>query len=399
MMVRLLGLRLAFVLALLAGVATTVVTPAAATVTISVAPSLFEVAATPGGEGVQELHVYNEGDEPFDATTGVEPYKRATAEQSAVDWLAVEPAVIHLEPGEQATIKVTIRIPKEIESGGRYAAVTLTTGAKQSAGSNSAVAGKLGVAFLIAVQAKSSLRRYAAFDQFAPVLLPSGQVGFWGSIRNNGNLHFVSQGSVEIAREDGTPVARLDFPETTAILPSSAESIVALGEIPLEAGVTYRATARIDYGGDEPAIATTTFTTAGLLAIAAVAVCENADRGPTFGVALRNDGSIGVQPTVSFEVRDASGTPRLTTGPSTPPLVLPQQTADVTSEFPSRLLSGDYVLTVTVGAGQASPLTYEQPFRIGGLIDGSTPACAPAIPAGGDGTGESIAVHSAVRFG
>jgi hypothetical protein len=367
--------------------------------TISVAPSLLEVSATPGGKGTQELTVYNEGDEPFDATTGVESYKHAAGEQSAVDWLTVEPASVHLDPGQQTKVKVTIRIPKSIDSGGRYAAVTLTTGAKKTEESGSAVAGKLGVAFLIAVQAKAPLRRYAAFDQFAPILLPDGQVGFWGSIRNNGNLHFVSQGVVEITREDGTPVGRLDFPQTTAILPSSAEQIVAQGEVPLDPGVTYVATARIDYGGDEAATVTSTFTTTGLLAIAGVTVCDNPERGPTFGVALRNDGSIGVQPTVAFNVREAAGTSLVAAGPGAPPLVLPNQTAEVTGDYPGRLLSGDYVVDVTVGVGQAQPLTYELPFRIGGLVDGSTPPCAAETQSGGDGTGNTTASDIAIRFG
>ena len=45
--------------------------PAAAAITIGVTPSLVEMKADPGATGSQELTVSNQGDEAFDATTGV----------------------------------------------------------------------------------------------------------------------------------------------------------------------------------------------------------------------------------------------------------------------------------------------------------------------------------------
>lgn len=370
--------RLLLSLAVLAGVAATAAAPVRAEVGVSVGPSLIELNADPGGEGRQELTVTNTGDEPFEAVTTVEPYRGADGVYSAVDWLTAEPAAFRLEPGEQQTVAVTIAVPRGLESGGRYAMVAITPGAKETGGAGAAVRGKLGVPFLIAVDGDGKLTRTAKLERFAPVLERDGRIGFRALIRNEGNLHVVAQGAVAIGQGDDDPFGRLDITKTTSILPGTEQMVVAYGSLPLESGAAYTAAVEIDYGAKEPLTEQTRFTVAPSLVVERQRVCENLDRGPTLALALRNDGDLGLEPGAELTIEDETGQPVQGSVTTPAALIWPGATAELVVDFPNRLLSGSYVLVARVSYGVEDPVEARAPFQIGGAGENVAPLCGSA---------------------
>ncbi|MGH2559048.1 MAG: fimbrial biogenesis chaperone [Thermomicrobiales bacterium] len=367
--------RLLLSLAVLAGAAASAAVPVRADVGVSVGPSLIELKADPGGEGRQELTVTNSGDEAFEAAATVESYRGADGEFSAVDWVTVEPAAFRLEPGQQQRLTVTITVPRDLESGGRYAMVAITPGAQETEGTGAAVTGKLGVPFLIAVDGEGKLTEEATLERFAPTLEPDGRIGFRALVRNEGNLHVVAQGAVEISDGDGDPFGRLDIPRTTSILPGSVQTVIAFGSLPLDAGGEFTAATEIDYGGKKPLKAETAFTVAPSLAVEGLGICENLDRGPTLRATLRNDGDLGLEPGVEFAIEDASGQPVQGTAATQPAFVWPDATAEIAVDFPQRLLSGDYVLIARARYGMDGEIEQRWPFAIGGTGENVAPLC------------------------
>jgi hypothetical protein len=375
---------LPLVLTLVAGGATLVAPPAAASIGIGVTPSLLKLSAKPGGTGRQELTVSNEGDEPFDATTAVVPLEGATGADSAVNWLTVEPATLHLEPKEKQTVTVSIAVPDDLESGGYYASVTITTGATTPEGNAAAVAGQLGVPFLFTIEGKGKLRQQAKVERFAPVFEPDGRVGFRALVRSAGNVYIETQGKVEIADGGGKKIASLDFPASGRILPDAVRLLTAQGSVPLKEGEKYRATVTLTFGEKgKPLTTKETFTVERPeLSITSLGVCENLDRGPTISLAGQNKSDLGVQPTVTLAVQKADGGQVGEMKVPAGPLLWPDDTTNFQVDFSQRLVSGEYVLKATVEASQVTAVTRELPFQIGGIGGTPVPLCSETAPAG-----------------
>ncbi|MHB8992207.1 MAG: hypothetical protein ACYC66_11315 [Chloroflexota bacterium] len=343
-----------------------------ADVTISVAPSFVELSATPGGEGSQELTVYNEGSEPFQVTASIIPARGAEGDRSAVEWLKVEPTTFELAPGQERKVKVSIAVPAGLETGGRYAQVAFKTGAKNVSGSGVGVSGQLGVPFLIAVQGGASLTREASVDRLIPVLEPDGRVSFRVQFVNRGNLHLVPRGFVEVSRANGSPAGKLDLPETTPILPGTERLLQVDGSLPLEPETGYGARVTLEYGGGAPAVADAMFAVKAAMAIEKMSVRENPDKGPTLLLSLRNDGEVGLLPRVQVAVRGDDGRVRGNAAPQTP-LLWPGQTTDVEVQYPARLPTGEYILVARADYGGSSPAQKETPFKIGNPLPSPNP--------------------------
>lgn len=381
------------VLALAVGWSFLGMTTASADVTLGVAPSLIEVTANSGGEASQELTIYNDGSEPFGVLASVEPYKGGKGDQSAVDWLKVEPGSFELAAGSQRHAKVSITVPDGARVGGRYAMVAFKTVASGSTGSGAGVAGQIGIPFLISVGSQDTLTRQARLQKLVPVLQADGRVGFRALLANRGNLHVVAQGEVEVRQADGPSAealaGRLDFPQTTAILPQSEETLASDGTLPLQEGVTYRARARIEYGGGGPAVAETAFKARAALKAENLSASESPVKGPTLRLDLRNEGELGITPRVQFAVRNAEGRLLGTAELPRPPLVMPGQTAKLETTFPQRLSSGEYALVALVEYGAATPIRLETSFRLGGPLPTPNPVWGEAPERARD-TGQSF---------
>ncbi|MGH2559700.1 MAG: hypothetical protein ACRDJH_11590 [Thermomicrobiales bacterium] len=379
------ALRPAWAILLVLGLALPAASPpgARAAVTLGVSPAVVELRADAGAEGEQSVTVLNGGDEDIEVATAVEAYKGADGERSAVAWLTAAPASFRLEPGESRAVEVAIEVPGGLTSGGRYAQVSFTTGGGAVEGSGAAVAGKVGVAFLVVVEGDGEIERAVALERFAPTLEPDGRVGFRALVRNDGNVHARPTGAVAISDGTGEPFGSLEMPQGGTLLPDDSLLMAARGSLPLDPAARYTARAVVEYGEEEPITAEVAFAPVAALTIPTLSVCENLDRGPTLTLGLRNEGELGLLPRVELALREADG---MALGGATPPdplLLWPGETVEFGLDYPERLVSGEYVLAVRVDYAMPSadgqtilpPVEQETVFAIGGLGDGAAPVC------------------------
>jgi hypothetical protein len=327
---------------------------ALADVAISAAPSLFEVAATPGGVGSQEIRVTNAGTEPFRVSAQVAQYKGAEGSLSALNWLKVEPASFDLAPGEQRTVKVSITIPQDAGSGGRYALVAFKTGSSFGDGSAVGVAAQVGVPFLITVKGVEPLTQQPSFDRLVPVLEPNGGLGFRAAVENRGNTHFYSRGTVEVTSEGGQSWGRAELRESTAILPGTLELLYSDRPISFREGTTYRAKGTISFGEGSPQGHELEFRASSILEIDEVSAQTGASGELDVFLRLRNTGGLGLLPRIVMAVREEQGKVAGVLAPNQQPLVWPGQSVEVQAEYPGRLSPGTYTLVARAEFGAAA---------------------------------------------
>ena len=222
-------------------------------------------------------------------------------------------------------MKVSIAVPDNLDSGGYYASVTITTGAKKANGSQAGIAGQLGVPFLITISGKGKVASSATIEKFAPVLESDGRIGFRALVQSNGNRYVTAKGTVQVDQADGKHLGSLEFPQTTPILQGDERLMQTQGSLPLQMGARYKASVSVDYGAKKPATTDASFTvSAPAVAAANLSVCENLDKGPTLSATLQNSGDLGVMPNVTLAVKQESGSD-LGSGPlPAPPLIWPR---------------------------------------------------------------------------
>ena len=370
--------RLLFAVVLLGTVAGGLSTSAGATISFSVSTGLVDLTGAPGSTGSQELLIRNDGDESLELRIAVEPNPSVSSDRSAVAWLSLETDALTIQSGDGASFRVQITIPDDVESGGYYARVTLTSATDEAADNVTAVAGQLAVGFMITVDGRGEIEQSAAIGRFAAVLEQDGRIGFRVELINNGNVHLINpSGIIEVVDDAGASYGNLPIPETIPLLPGNTSVMSTQGSLPMTAGAAYRAEAGISYSGLEtPLTASTDFMIEPLLEAGNITICENLDRGPTLTVELANSGTIGLQPVVFMQVSTADGTSLGSAPVATGQLLWPDEGRVLSIDFPERLPSGEYRLLTTVSFDPlGEPIVLDTPFQIGGIDGDPVPFC------------------------
>lgn len=151
----------AALLGLVAAILTTVVASPTvrAETRIGVSPSLLELRASPGDHGLEDVTVYNEGDEPFSATISLGELPGAEGRFSAKKWVRVSPGELYLRPGDHRSVELHISVPGGASSGGHYVMLYFRTGVKKSDVSGTGVSGRVGVPLLFTVEGKGPIKK------------------------------------------------------------------------------------------------------------------------------------------------------------------------------------------------------------------------------------------------
>ena len=167
----------------------------------------------------QTLTVTDQGNLPLDVTMSkigfVElpdgsPKFESDAPYSAVNWVTVDPAGFHLEPGDHTQVTVTIAPPSTAEPGEHEVALVSSVLAPKS-GSNIRITRGIGVALYITVPGPIN-ESTAVTDLQAPGFIESGPITLTATFRDSGTVHrdFVGGGRLSIGVSGGT-VALPDF--------------------------------------------------------------------------------------------------------------------------------------------------------------------------------------------
>ena len=159
-----------------------------------------------------------------DGATGrplfVEPEESAW---SMSTWITAKPAQFTLEPGQKKKIKISIKVPKNAEPGGHYAAA-LFQSIPTSAG-QTGVAAKLGSLFLLNVTGNIVEKGKVSYLT-APRITEPKPTDFKMGFKNVGNVHLKPKGSLRIRQFGGSTVAKLALGDEN-VLPRSTRAFTA----------------------------------------------------------------------------------------------------------------------------------------------------------------------------
>jgi hypothetical protein len=355
--------------------------PASAEVTIAVSPALLELDGSAGGRGDVEVTVSNNGDEPFEIVTAVEPLQDLVDDRSAVEWSSVEPSRLRLEPGEDRTARLTLAIPDDVASGGRYATVAFSTVAPgENAGT--AVSGRILVPVLLTVEGRGDLTRLPVLERAALFLEADGTLGVRAQVRNDGNAHVPIAGDAEVAIPGTDRPGRMSV-AMGRVLPGTTRVYAGDSSLTLPLGATYDVSLTLGVPADQEALGVPdihrTFSASAIpeLVLEDPRVCENADRGPTVTVGLDAEGDLGVVAAVRFEIRDAAGAPVPGAGASRAVLAWPMDATGVSADLTDPLPAGEYTLVTSAALGGGGAVETRLAFSVGGDPATAAPPCAP----------------------
>jgi len=158
-----------------------------------------------------------------------------TSSYSAREYITVEPDLFHLEPGQSQEVVASIRIPRDVGSGGRYAIIYV----------HSAPAGEGQVAVVSAINTlvlltikDSQIVHEGRISEFTVGEVVSGQsIDMLTIFQNTGNHHFKIKGELTISDSRGEVLDTINIPLTpSSILPAMSRelesSFAPKGELP-----------------------------------------------------------------------------------------------------------------------------------------------------------------------
>lgn len=360
-------------------------TPASAQVSLSVAPAFLELEGDAGDTGSIEIDVTNKGDEPFDAVTAVTSFQGMAGDRSLLDWSAVAPERLTIAPGDAGTVTFSLAIPEDATSGGRYAAITITT-VPETGDNTAAVAGQVVVPVFIAVRGGGDLEATSELGRSALFLEADGRLGARVEIVGTGNVHVPFVGEVAVTDDANGIDAKLAI-DAGRVLPGTTRTYATATTLPLPLDRSYHVTIAMGTPDEAERMTGEPVHTAELdveatagMALDGASVCETLDGGPRVAAILRSDGTLGLTPAVSFQVLDASGAPMASVQGATPALLWPDDTVIVPARLDAALPTGDYSLVTMATAGADLSTQLTMPFSIGGDPATAAPLCATPEP-------------------
>lgn len=128
---------------------------------------------------------------------------------SLKDFLHFEATTFELENGEQAFVPVRVTLPTDVEPGGRYGSVLVSTTAKEGAtGQSSAIVSRIGTLFFVRVPGDVKEEgRLSGFQTLnAQKFFGSGPITFRLLYENNGSVYLNPYGEVRIKNIIGQEV-------------------------------------------------------------------------------------------------------------------------------------------------------------------------------------------------
>jgi hypothetical protein len=379
--------------------------PALARITIAVAPALLELEGSPGSAGRIALTVSDNGDEPIDVVTGITELTGMVGDHSAVAWSRVTPERTSLQPGEHRTIEYIVEIPDDAPSGGRYAAITITTAPPQASPSPSASAGadtsshmtgRIEVPVFLTVDNGTDglVGRPITIERSALFLGQDGSLAVVTDVSNGGNVHVPLTGHARLtdaSRSPGpspspSPLADIHF-TMGRLLPETTRTYVADDLVTLPLDSPYDLT--IELGPPEAtdatvmraaiAHATEHVVATPSMSVGSIDVCRAVDGSYQVSVALVNDGDLGLVPAVTLGILDVNGTEVGNARASVQAASWPGTTVDATGVLAPDLPDGTWTLIARVAYGPDLATESSRSLTIGTSTDAPL-ACPAPMP-------------------
>ncbi len=222
-----------YLIALLIGTVSLVV---GATQAATVSPATVDLIANRGESINQEMIIHNSSDQTriyslstikFESSEepGVPKFIPYEEDHTGLaEWIKFPERTVEVDPGQTATLALTIAVPSDIEAGGYYAAVLVSEAGEAG---NVSVEAKIAVLFFLTVEGENSYK--AEILEFETKgwtnRLP---VDFSFRMQNQGNVHLIPIGQIVVRDFFGTPVAGIPVnEELSRVLPMSTREFTA----------------------------------------------------------------------------------------------------------------------------------------------------------------------------
>lgn len=182
---------------------------------MTLSPPLFQVALAPGDEWSSTINLTNANPYELTVYASVQNFSpkgegggaffypsremRSGGNRELASWMTLGEGPHVILPGESARIPFTVRVPKDAEPGGHYAAVLVgTQPGDSSGGAGMAVGSFLSSLFLVRIAGdvieEGKIRDFFAERTFSD----SQEATFHLRFENTGNVHIVPQGDIAI---------------------------------------------------------------------------------------------------------------------------------------------------------------------------------------------------------
>ncbi len=239
------------------------------------------------------------------------------------------PLQFELAASEAKEVKISVAVPADASSGGRFATIFFSTvpqaAVKTGKGAGfeggSGFGAKIGTAFLLTVRGPLTLE--TALAKIVPVALGPGRIGFRVEAENSGKVHVILKGEIDLKDQDGNVIGQFTLPETTAVLPGSTRSYNFKGFVDVEPG-DYQASGTLDYSWtgrqveaaevqaddwtDRTSSQEISFNSQPALEVTALDMeLEGFEGDVRFTAELKNNGDVEVAPAGLIEVRNKKG--------------------------------------------------------------------------------------------
>ena len=224
-----------------------------ADISIAVYPTFLEFTGDAGASTSQGITVTNKGTGNTSVSITIGDLETAHPEDSAATWLSTDKQHFVLEPGESQEFTVTIRIPKNADPGGHFAAVYIqaSTGAGEWS-DGAGVGASVLSSFMITVRSPEpdGLRLQGTLVEIVPLSKGANRLGFRAEIENTGNVHFVPRGDLALKDREGNIIGTLPLPEGISVLPGTTRSYYFTGTLAASPG-EYTVIAKVDYSWEK----------------------------------------------------------------------------------------------------------------------------------------------------
>ncbi len=251
--------------------------------TLTITPPLFQMAIGPGEVWRSSIKIVNTN--PYDLTvyagamnfeaSGEEGQGRfipilsrnsgipLTAGENTVDnyslakWIEITPDPIFIPQGKSVDIPFIVRIPKEAEAGGHYAAILVGTRPQNESSNGANVLVSSQVSSLFLARVNGDIREEGHIQEFKTgrTFYEKPNIDFILRFANTGNVHLKPQGEIAIYNIWGREMGKILINEKNDfgnVLPRSARKFVFNWQREsslLEIG-RFKAAATISYGED-----------------------------------------------------------------------------------------------------------------------------------------------------
>ena len=216
---------------------------------MTIVPPIVRVSLNPGQKTEGILKVINDSTAPLTFTAGLHdfivdnpngipnllPLNTLSKRFSGASWIAIDPSVFTVDPGQKQVLNYYLQIPQNARPGGHYAAVVYTPTANMAVkGTGAAVQTEIGTLFLITVNGNikenAQITKFSAnpFQEYGPVRLNT-------EILNNGDLHIRPIGEITVTDIFGQTVGKQNisqfdiFPTASRIYTNSIGKKIMIG--------------------------------------------------------------------------------------------------------------------------------------------------------------------------